>query len=518
MLHGEPTTDDRYHLLLDSIDQGFCIVRMELDAQGHVVDYIFEEVNAAFEAQTGLKDAEGKRMRSLAPEHEQFWFDVYGQVALDGRPVRFTHQGKALGRWFDVNAFRVGGEGSLRVGILFRDITEGKSAETTLCNAMHEAKEANKAKSDFLANMSHEIRTPMNAIVGLSRILQKQSLTDKQQQFVDTLAHSADSMLSLINDLLDIAKIESQQVELERIPFSVEQVMRQVGDIASVKAREKNLALTLDTAAVRGKTYVGDPVRLQQVLLNLCSNAVKFTDTGSVHLAVTTRANGPDQEVLELAVRDTGGGIPQDKMARIFEKFTQADSSINRKYGGTGLGLAITKTLTEVMGGSIDVKSETGKGSCFTLSLPLALERRHADSGLDARDTDQASMNMSNIQRVLLVEDHPPNVLVARTLLEQFGYSCEIAVNGEEALSKAKAERFHAILMDVQMPGMDGFQTTAAIREHEQAHAAAPHVIIGMTAHALAGDRDRCIDSGMDDYLPKPVDAEILEEKLRALA
>ncbi len=412
-----------------------------------------------------------------------------------------------------------------------RDITERKTIQNKLQEALTEAQsarqraeEANQAKSEFLANMSHEIRTPMNAVIGLANILAiSDPLTQKQREFIQTLQLSADSLLALINDLLDISKIEARSVDIEHVAFDLPQLMQEIVSVMSLRAREKNLSFTVDDTAVQSITYLGDPARIKQIVMNLCSNALKFTHRGGVTISLS-RHSLPleNDETLRdeicMTVSDTGIGIAPDKVNAIFEKFVQADSSINRKYGGTGLGLAITKTLIEVMGGRITVDSTVGQGSTFKIYLPLERQddvpnrSNSYNIAMDALDNlDETADPRSHI---LLVEDYPANVLVATMYLEEFGYRYDIANNGMEALEKAKAKQYDAIIMDVQMPGMNGFEATKAIREHA-AHNNIPHVpIIGMTAHALAGDRERCLAAGMDDYITKPFNPDDLQQKL----
>ncbi|MEJ0010427.1 MAG: PAS domain S-box protein [Alphaproteobacteria bacterium] len=292
------------------------------------------------------------------------------------------------------------------------------------------AQEANVAKSEFLANMSHEIRTPMNAVFGLANILARSKpLTAQQAEFIHTLQLSADALLALINDLLDIAKIEARTVELEQAPFSLDTLMQEVANIMSVRAREKRLAFTASDECLKGRRFVGDATRLRQVIMNLCSNAVKFTEEGGVHVTVTCRPSAlPGTETVCIEVSDTGIGIAGDKIDAIFQKFVQADNSINRKYGGTGLGLAIARTLTELMGGTIEVSSAPGRGSRFTVALPL-----RTDTG-DAAESPRVERPAATVAaprraRILLVEDYAPNVLVAKTVLDQFGYECDVAAN-----------------------------------------------------------------------------------------
>lgn len=374
------------------------------------------------------------------------------------------------------------------------------------------------AKSEFLANMSHEIRTPMNAVIGIANILAiSRPLTPKQTDYIKTLQTSADSLLSLINDLLDISKIESRVIELEAIPFSLAQLVQESISILSVRAKEKHLELNIDYSTIDGQIFIGDPTRIRQIIMNLCSNAIKFTSEGSVSLRVHAElTEEPGVEKICIIVKDTGIGIAPDKIDTIFHKFVQADSSINRKYGGTGLGLAITKMLAEAMGGTLHVDSIEKEGSTFTVCLPLRQDtsvRPVKIQGLPELSTLQ-TVRGENMPRILLVEDYEPNVIVATAFLEDFGYKCEVAVNGLEAITKVKSGQFSAVLMDVQMPGMNGLEATRIIREHELKGNIDRTPIIGMTAHAMAGDRDRCIAAGMDEYISKPFNPAELRGKL----
>ncbi|MDR3449550.1 MAG: response regulator [Alphaproteobacteria bacterium] len=400
----------------------------------------------------------------------------------------------------------------------FKLIAENKMALQAAEEAQQKAEAANIAKSEFLANMSHEIRTPMNAVIGLSNILALSNpLTERQKECIRTLQLSADSLLTLINDLLDISKIETRTIDLERIPFDLRGLLQEVISVTSVRAREKNLSFTLDDQCPPQAIYMGDQARLKQVLLNLCSNAIKFTDRGSVEVRVSARPEGEaGVERVTITCADTGIGIPANKIESIFQKFIQADSSINRKYGGSGLGLAIAKTLIEIMGGEIHVESKLGVGSIFTISLPLQRAPRQAGNAT-AGDSAAEQRRDKNGARVLLVEDYPANVLVATLFLEQFGYTYEVASNGQEAVEKVKAGTdFMAILMDVQMHGMNGLEATRYIRHYENERRLKPTPIIGMTAHALAGDKERCLGVGMDDYISKPFNPDELFEKLKA--
>ncbi len=394
-----------------------------------------------------------------------------------------------------------------------------KEAEAALIAARNAAEAANIAKTEFLANMSHEIRTPMNAVIGLSHILaMSKPLTLKQQEYIKTLSMSADALMALINDLLDIAKIEARTLELEHVPFSLGALIEDVATMLAVKVREKKLTFTSDCAAIDGWMFIGDPTRLRQILLNLCSNAMKFTESGGIHVAVDCHERDGDRVEVKIDVCDTGIGIAADKLDSIFDKFVQADASINRKYGGTGLGLAITKTLTEIMGGEIHLTSTPGEGSCFSVVMPLKRAAADAAGSTGASAAGSPGVPRANGKtrpRVLLVEDYAPNVLVATAFLEEFGYDTDVAGNGQEAIDKVRAGSLYAlVLMDVQMPGMNGLQCTRLIRDLEASEGRKPLTVIGMTAHALAGDRELCLDAGMDDYIAKPFSPDDLRAKL----
>jgi PAS domain S-box-containing protein len=378
-----------------------------------------------------------------------------------------------------------------------------------LVDARQKAEEANIAKSEFLANMSHEIRTPMNAIVGIANLLAlSKPLTPRQEDFVRTLNVSAKSLLELINDLLDVARIEAQSIEFEAVPFSLDALIREVSSMMNVRVREKGLELRVEDDCARGRHFVGDPTRIRQIVLNLCSNAVKFTERGHVAIIVGCQpSDEPGVETVTLRVEDTGIGIAADKLNSIFDKFVQADSSITRRYGGTGLGLAITQTLAEALGGGITVESVVGQGSAFTVTLPLRVAEADRAPEPEVRPEVAAG---GERRAALLVEDHDPNVLVATSFLDAFGFDTDVAGNGLQAFEMAKQKAYDVVLMDVQMPGMNGFDATQLIRQYEKRQGRAPVRIIGMTAHAMAGDRERCLAAGMDDYIAKPFEPKTL--------
>ena len=416
----------------------------------------------------------------------------------------------------EVTLSLVGTDDGLWVIAAIRDISDRKRAEEALRAkeeairaARDAALEASRLKSRFLATMSHEIRTPMNGVLGLTHLLLQTDIDALQRRYLVALRESGEGLLQLINDILDFSKVEAGRLELESVEFDLLSVVESVVSLLAATAREKGLSLDYDAPPDMARTAVGDPVRLRQVLTNLAGNAVKFTDAGGVLIKVRPTAPGG----IRFEVVDSGIGIDPAARRYLLDPFTQADASTTRRFGGTGLGLAICRQLVELMGGTLDYRSEPGKGSAFWFEVPLGSPARPLAAvpplaGPEAPGEAVAEAAVAPSSRVLVVDDSAVNQLVAQAVLESRGFAVDLATGGSEAIEAVRLRDYDLILMDVLMPMVDGLEATAQIRRIEGPGHHTP--IVAITASAMAGDRERCLEAGMDDYITKPIRPDAL--------
>jgi PAS domain S-box-containing protein len=533
-----------YETLITNATDAVVITTADLDSPGPIITY----VNKAFSDISGYtaEEAIGKSPRFLQGEFtKRETLDALRKALSQGKPFKdelLNYRKDGTPYWLEISIVPVkdsDGRITHYAGIE-RDISARKKEEVEYKNmwvqlkranlkaeatsrelqeSLKRAEEANKAKGDFLANMSHELRTPMNGVLGMAQLLADMPMDSEQREYVSTINSSAESLLMLLNDILDFSKIEAGALLLENIPYSPADAIRHTANLLAVNATGKGVDFFCECDSNLPAHIMGDPGRLRQVITNLLGNAIKFTDRG--HVGVQARLLEQDGTPwLHVRVEDTGLGIPAGKLHEIFEKFTQADASITRRFGGTGLGLAISKQLVALMQGTIGVESVEGKGSTFWFSIPCRIpthEELEAHGHIETvRKRPQFSCKPMEQARVLLVEDYPVNRVFAEKLLRKFGFTqIDSAENGWEALLKYRSGSYDIIFMDCQMPEIDGYLATRKIREFE-ANTPMHTPIVAMTANAMVGDREKCLKAGMDDYLSKPLRVEHVRSVLQS--
>jgi len=502
-----------------------------ISPEGKITDMNQATVNIIGITREKLKSTDFLDYFTEPQKAREVYQEVFAKGSVTDSPLTLRHtDGKLTDVLFNGSVYKDDKGKVLGVVVVARDITDQKRIATEFMEAKvfaefatmiaEEAKSkaesatliaenAVKAKQQFLSNMSHEIRTPMNAIIGFTKVLLKTDLSTKQKEYLTAIKMSGDALIVLINDILDLAKVDAGKMVFEQTPFKMTLSISAMLHLFETKIREKNLELVKKYDSRIPEVLVGDPVRLHQIILNLVSNAVKFTNSGKITVSVSLVNEDETQSTIEFSVADTGIGIAENKLDRIFENFQQASSGTSRIYGGTGLGLAIVKQLVEPQGGTIKVVSKVDEGSTFSFTLSFMKTKAEVDTDTS---TLQLDMEIKNI-KVLVVEDIQLNQLLMRTLLEDFGFECDIAANGKIAIEKMKSKAYDVILMDLQMPEMNGFEATTFIRD--EMHSDVP--IIALTADVTTVDLAKCRACGMNDYIAKPVDDRLLYIKIVGL-
>jgi PAS domain S-box-containing protein len=497
-------SEERYRTLFESLDEGVCVVEVLFDGAGKAVDYRFLETNPVFVQLTGLANAVGKTMLSLAPRHERHWFDTYGRVALTGEPVRFVNEAKALGRWYDVYATRLGAAGEHRVAVVFTDISERRRADDELRRLADDLAEADRLKSEFLATLAHELRNPLAPIrSGLQFMRRRPDDAAALGRVRDIVDRQLDHLVSLVDDLLDIARITRGQVELKRDWIDLNAVLTAAVEISTplIEAARHQLDLCLLPEPL---TLYGDATRLTQVVSNLLNNAAKYTPRGGALVLAAER----DGDHALIAVSDNGAGIPPDSLEAVFRMFTQIGSSSHRQ-GGLGIGLSLVRSLVELHGGSVSAASRgPGTGSVFTVRLPIAPP--DAPPHAVAPPAAAAPVPAGGL-RVLVVDDNRDAAETLAALLGLMGHVAPVANDGHQALRMMPGFRPHAVFLDIGMPGLSGYEVAAAIRKDPQYDGV---TLVALTGWGGAEDRERSAGAGFDLHLTKPATAAAIEAVL----
>jgi len=495
-------SEERYRTLFDSVDDGVCVIELLFDDDGFACDYRFLETNPAFVKHTGFDDAIGKTVRALVPDHEAHWFDIYGKVPTTGQPARFVDEARAMQRWYDVYATRVGGEGSVRVALLFTDITERVRADAELRRLADDLAAADRRKSEFLATLAHELRNPLAPIrSGLQVLRMAGDDAQASARVHDIMERQLTHLVALVDDLLDVARITHGQIELKRVNIDLAEVLAGAVETSRVliDAEQHRLTLTLPDQPL---PLFADPTRLRQVISNLLNNAAKYTPRGG-NIALGA---GRDGDAVLVTVADDGIGIAPAAIGDVFTMFNQVGRDRHRARGGLGIGLSLVRSLVELHGGSVSAASPgPGQGSVFTVRLPLA-EGRQAI----APPTPPAPPPVAGL-RVLVVDDNQDAAATLGELLGLIGHTVRVAHSGSQALVEAAGFGPQVVFLDIGMPGMNGYQTARALR-------AEPYdgmLLVALTGWGGDDDRARTREAGFDHHLTKPVD---LDAVMRLLA
>lgn len=494
-------SQQRYHTLFDSMDEGYCVIRMQFDAGGNCEDYTFLEVNQAFERHTGIRDAVGRSMRSIAPEHDDWWFEVYGHIAKTGESRRFELPAHALQRHYDVYAFRIGAPEDCQVAVLFNDVSERKRQEAQL-------REVDRRKDEFLAILAHELRNPLAPVRSGLQVLQlSQGDPQTAAHLVPLLQRQVDHMVRLVDDLLEVSRIAGGKVELRPEAVNVTDALRSALETSrpQLDAGQHHFSLDLPDEIL---TVHADPLRLSQIIANLLNNAAKYTDQGG---QIVLRAQREGGDVL-IVVEDNGRGIAQDMLPRIFDLFAQSPQTSNLAQGGIGVGLTLVRSLVEMQGGQVDARSGgAGLGSVFTVRLPL--HGTPAAAAPDpAPDASDAPDGMER-KRVLVVDDNVDAAEGLRMLLELMGMDARAAFDGAAGLAATAEFAPHLVFLDIGMPGMDGFEFARRVRAENTPCPA----LVAVSGWGQQDDRRRSREAGIDAHLVKPVGMEELQEVLLRL-
>lgn len=475
-----------------------------------------EWVNEGFERLTGFNQQEvvetygdmllRNNLSGLNPRSPHFKTLMTEKKSVSYESQNYTKDGKEIWVFTTITPIlSIDGE-IQKIIAIDSDISERKEVEFELIKAKHKAEKLARTKEEFLANMSHEIRTPMNAIIGMAELLRETKLDNKQQEYLKSIRFASENLLTLINDVLDLAKMEAGEMRFESVEFDIRQLLDSITGMLHFRVNEKRLSLECNIEDGVPTLVKGDPTRLNQILINLLSNAIKFTEQGQIGIGVKVLDKKEQTVKLQFDISDTGIGIPKSKHKSIFGSFTQGESETTRKYGGTGLGLSIVKKLIDLQGGTIKLESEVGKGSTF--SIVIEMETANA-AELNKVQDDKYTKNGQDLSgvSVLIVEDNELNQVLAIEFLNKAKAKSEVAKNGKEAVEMVKKGKFDIVLMDIQMPEMDGYQASRKLRSEGY-----EVPIIAMTAHAFQGEREKCLSAGMDDYLTKPIRFEKMVE------